>query len=333
MMRSALVPAILLVWPSLCAAQELAAVSAVPARDARLAQMAKLIAPSVERTDTTHPVFHGCLDWHSAVHGHWALLRIARVADGHRDKALAVEHSLSADGIARESKFLREHPRFEMPYGRAWLLRLALEFELWCVDADRPNPKRLRPVGDEVAESLLAYYTTRAADPNSREYANASWALVQLHAYALHSRNPGFQERTKALVRRDMLEPATPPSFAADQRRSDFFSLFGNWAYLVAKTQDAAAANAFLQEHAPPEQELQPVRLRPGAHHFGMTWSRAWALRALSRAASDTATRERLDRAFIEHVRTGMRQHAAYAGDYGAYDHWVPQFAVYALTE
>ena len=64
-----------------------------------------------------------------------------------------------------------------------------------------------------------------------------------------------------------------------------------------------------------------------------MNWSRAWALRALARRAPDAATRARLENAYLEHVRAGMRQHAAHAGDFMAYDHWVPQFAVYALTE
>lgn len=27
-----------------------------------------------------HPAFYGCFDWHSAVHGHWMLVRLLRVA-------------------------------------------------------------------------------------------------------------------------------------------------------------------------------------------------------------------------------------------------------------
>src|SRR5262245_58422810 len=29
-----------------------------------------------------HPTFHGCYDWHSAVHAHWLLARFARLAPG-----------------------------------------------------------------------------------------------------------------------------------------------------------------------------------------------------------------------------------------------------------
>ena len=34
-------------------------------------------APSVH-----HPIFHGCFDWHSAVHGHWLLARAAALFPG-----------------------------------------------------------------------------------------------------------------------------------------------------------------------------------------------------------------------------------------------------------
>ena len=220
-----------------------------------------------------------------------------------------------------------------MPYGRAWFLRLAIDFELWAVPAQVADPQRLRAMAEEAAESLLAKYESDPPDPNSREYANASWALVQLHAYARHAGREGFQQRTEALIREHLLDPQTTPSFADDAACSDFFSPFGNWAYLIVKTQSPAAAGDFLRKHPLSDRDLRPVALRPAAHHLGMTWSRAWALRALSRSAPDADLRRRFDRAYLEHVAAGRRQFADNAGDYGTYDHWVPQFAVYALTE
>ena len=29
--------------------------------------------------DVLHPIFHGSFDWHSCVHGHWQVLRLARL--------------------------------------------------------------------------------------------------------------------------------------------------------------------------------------------------------------------------------------------------------------
>jgi hypothetical protein len=302
-------------------------------RDQILARMAPIIARSIARKDTDHPVFHGCYDWHSAVHGHWALLRIARVTGRHQDAAREVDKSLDTEGIARESKFLQEHQRFELPYGRAWFLRLAIEFELWAGESRTPDPHRLRAMADDVAKSLLAHYNAQPPTPGSHDYRNASWALVQLDAYAVHTKDGALREKIQSLIRAHMLKPADVPSFQDDARSSEFFSRFGNWAYLIALTQDQTTLASFLRDHPLPDEVIRPVGLLPGAHHLGMTWSRAWALRSLNRLAPDPATRARFERAFFDHVATGMRQHEIHSGNYTVYDHWVPQFAVYAITE
>jgi hypothetical protein len=36
----------------------------------------------LRRPHELHPAFYGCFDWHSAVHGHWMLARLARVVPG-----------------------------------------------------------------------------------------------------------------------------------------------------------------------------------------------------------------------------------------------------------
>src|SRR5436190_181294 len=78
------------------------------------------------------PAFYGCYDWHSAVHGHWLLVRLARLfpkapfASRARD---AVAKSLTPANIEAEVRYLTRPGRvtFERPYGLAWLLQLAAE--------------------------------------------------------------------------------------------------------------------------------------------------------------------------------------------------------------
>src|SRR5512141_517013 len=61
----------------------------------------KDVAPPRELT----PAFYGCYDWHSSVHGHWLLARVAR---RHPDAAVAIRaraalaRSLTASNIAGE---------------------------------------------------------------------------------------------------------------------------------------------------------------------------------------------------------------------------------------
>jgi hypothetical protein len=49
-------------------------------------------------------------------------------------------------------------------------------------------------------------------------------------------------------------------------------------------------------------------------------------------ARAPVAERKRFADAYEAHVRAGVRDHDRFVGDYAAYDHWVPQFAIYALT-
>src|SRR5262245_31781351 len=51
------------------------------------------------------PVFYGCYDWHSAVHGHWLLARLARTfpdAPFAVPARTALDRSLTAAALARE---------------------------------------------------------------------------------------------------------------------------------------------------------------------------------------------------------------------------------------
>ena len=85
------------------------------------------------------PAFYGCYDWHSAVHGHWLLARLARTAPGAEFSQAArdaLDQSIQAEKIATEARYLEGPGRvsFERPYGLAWLLQLAAELREWQED-------------------------------------------------------------------------------------------------------------------------------------------------------------------------------------------------------
>jgi Protein of unknown function (DUF2891) len=82
------------------------------------------------------PAFYGCFDWHSAVHGHWLLARLARLypeADFAPRARAALAESLTPEHIAAEVAYLEGPGRasFERPYGLAWLLQLEAELAEW----------------------------------------------------------------------------------------------------------------------------------------------------------------------------------------------------------
>ncbi|MEJ2159474.1 MAG: DUF2891 family protein, partial [Chromatiales bacterium] len=93
------------------------------------------------------PAFYGCYDWHSSVHGHWLLTRLARLypqAAFAADARNALAQNLTAANIAAETAYLSGPGRvsFERPYGLAWLLQLAAELDAW----DDPAAQQWRGV-------------------------------------------------------------------------------------------------------------------------------------------------------------------------------------------
>src|SRR5216110_486837 len=112
------------------------------------------VAPPRELT----PAFYGCYDWHSSVHGHWLLARLARTfpdAPFAPRARQALAESITAAHIAKEVTYLRADGRasFERPYGLGWLLQLAAELR----ESDPSLYAILRPLEDAANERLKAW--------------------------------------------------------------------------------------------------------------------------------------------------------------------------------
>ncbi len=243
---------------------------------------------------------------------------------------MLAEKSLSPALLKSEEKTLATNLLFENPYGRSWFLRLAIDFERWA-DANRVSDAgRLRSLGDLVAASLLQYFGSTPPVPDSPEYDNASWAFYQLHSYFEFTGNQAARNALEKLIEAKFLVSPSKVTFASDG--SGFFSLFGNWIYLVAKSLPSAALGDFLHTHPVTPGSLNPIPVSSD-HSLGLVWSRAWAVSALERSAIEPSLTPVWRQAFEAHVAQGLANHAAKKSDYRAYGHWVPQFAVYALTE
>jgi hypothetical protein len=127
-------------------------------KSAMAGALAAAVREALARRDTDHIAFHGCIDWHSAVHGTWALTAYTRMT-GDIQYAPFIADILTPEKIAAERAFIASRPDFEMPYGRAWFLRLALEHRRAFGSA------ALTSMADDLLASLLAVYRARQPDP------------------------------------------------------------------------------------------------------------------------------------------------------------------------
>ncbi|HXC54100.1 MAG TPA: DUF2891 family protein [Rhizomicrobium sp.] len=284
-----------------------------------LALLAQVPARHVLRHDTAHPAFHGCIDWHSACHATWALLAYRGLTgDGQYDGI--VDQVLLPSKLALEAADLAARPQFEMPYGRAWFLRLALE------DRNVTGSTRLTFLARDVAASLTAQFRGRPADPFAREYANPCWALINLLDYAAVEGRGDIAD-----IVRDAAAGLAPfldrlPSQNEEDDWPDFMAVTPMFCELLVRA-GAVEAGQVMARAGARLKALTPVTAPRKAHHYALNFSRGWALLALAEATGDDA----LLAGALDHIETGLHRPSWWRGDYRAVGHWVPQFALFAL--
>lgn len=296
--------------------------SIVGERERIVAALVQPIRACVARRDTGHEVFHGCIDWHSAVHGHWALTAAARLTG---DAALKefVSRRLRPEGIAAERALLAQSPSFEMPYGRAWFLRLAVEFERLF-----PGDGRLRAMAGDIAASLRRHYTARPPDPSSLSYDSASWALINLRAWAIHTDDADLTAFVDGLVARHFEPGGIPCAPDSDRRQRSFMALCTNRVWLVSLTQSPDRFRAWLGQFQAEPGAFLPVTRALSPHLFGLNFSRSWGLWRLYRQTGD----ETWLVAWRRHFDANFRDPDWWRGDYQAVGHWVAQFGMFAAV-
>ena len=72
-----------------------------------------------------HPIFYGCFDWHSSVHGHWLMAAMAKRFPQDANLTSRVQEVFEAqftqEKVAQEVAFLKSHKHYERTYGMYYL--------------------------------------------------------------------------------------------------------------------------------------------------------------------------------------------------------------------
>jgi len=310
--------ALILGSPSIAAQVPPSLVPLLEQKENVASELVRQVAFCTQKHDTANPAFKGCIDWHSAVHGVWALIAYER-ATGNRQYSSLVSSILTKEALGREREHLRQAPEFEMPYGRAWFLRLAIDHHILTGLDD------LLPFADDVAQSMREYYNGHGIDRFSRAYRSDSWALINLFDYARHRNLPELQAEVTGWITKGFVE--VDPKCSYDRERGEFMAVCTNWAAVVARVLDQKEYSEWLSKFIDANGLPAPI-LRPTSdHEFGLNFSRAWGLWDMY----DKTVRSDVIKAYAAHLNRGFEPPSNWRGDYGAVGHWVAQFGVFAV--
>ena len=291
------------------------------------------------------PAFYGCYDWHSSVHGHWTLARLARTFSrapfAPRAKA-ALDQSLTAENLKKESEYMSAEGRssFERPYGLAWLLQLAAELHAWDDPAARRWASAMAPLERVVLRRLEDWLPKLSHPVRSGEHSQSAFALGLMLDYGRASARSEFARLVESKIRSFYLADRDGP-LAYEPSGEDFLSPCLAEADAVRRVLPATEFAVWLQQFLPSvprdgsSQWLRPAVVSDPsdgklAHLDGLNLSRAWNLNGIASALPAGDSRVASLRATAaEHAGDGLR---AVTADHYEGAHWLATFAVYLLT-
>ena len=283
------------------------------------------------------PAFFGCFDWHSSVHGHWLLARLARTYPDAAFTAAArdvLKRHLTPENMAREAAYLSGEGRatFERPYGLAWLLQLAQELREWD-DAEARTWSTALDVLERVAVKRLEAWLPKLSYPErTGVHSQTAFALGLMHDSSKHS--PAFHLLVTRKIREFYLKDTGCPVHY-EPSGQDFLSPCLAEADAVRRVLGASEFAAWLDTFLPaiPLKPEQVTDKTDGqlAHLDGLNLSRAWMLEGIASALPTGHNRRAaILAAAKQHRDTGL---AAVTGEHYEGGHWLGSFAVYLTTE
>jgi hypothetical protein len=291
------------------------------------------------------PIFWGCFDWHSSVHGHWLLARLARLepeADYAPAARAALEKSFTPEGVQGELDYMAAPGRegFERPYGLAWLLQLGAELREW----DDPDAQRwagmLAPLESLVVQRLQEWLPKLAYPIRGGEHFQTAFAFGLALDWARTAGDGALESLLDTTTRELYLADRNCP-LDYEPSGHDFLSPCLAEADLVRRLLTPAEFGAWLDGFLPgiPE-DAGPAWLPIGrvtdrvdgklAHIDGLNLSRAWMLEGIAAGLPvGDLRRISLRAAAAAHASAGLEgvSDAHYAGG-----HWLGSFATYLVT-
>jgi hypothetical protein len=291
------------------------------------------------------PVFHGCYDWHSSVHGHWLLARLAREypdAPFAAPARAALDVSFNGEKVAKELAYLRDPGRtsFERPYGLAWLLQLTAELRDWQDPDARRWANVLLPLEAEAADRIRAWLPKLRYPIRVGEHSQTAFAFGLIRDWSVIAGDAAMRSLIDERSRSYYLADADCP-LAYEPSGEDFLSPCLAEADLMRRVLAPAEFSTWLSKflpRIPGKAELS--WLGPGivtdrkdpklAHIDGLNLSRAWMLRGIaSGLPPDDPRRAALDAAAAQHADAAL---PAVTGEHYEGGHWLGSFAVYLLS-
>ncbi len=283
-----------------------------------------------------HPVFFGCFDWHSSVHGYWLLAKAISFLE--KDSFIescrdVFRRNLIPEKISDETFYLSKNPGFECPYGLAWLLTLSNELRVSKDIEMQSFSSCLEPLEKVAFEQIESWLSKLAYPVRTGTHNQTAFSMVLIHDWAIEN-NPKIkfliEDKARIFFGNDSdypihLEPSgedfLSPSLASAWLMSRIldFDDFHEW---LEKTMPSLGRTFCFNPTEPSDRSNGRL-----CHLDGLNLSRSWMLYEIGQKMKKEDSR-------FTSIMDSAKEHQffGYKGlDSGFYagSHWLGTFAAY----
>lgn len=286
-----------------------------------------------------HPIFYGCFDWHSSVHGYWSMVSLIQnfpEMDKSEEVRQFLRDKITSENVRVEvNYFEREiNKTFERTYGWAWFLKLAETFHTWDDPFAREMEVTLQPLTEIIVLRFKEFLPKLNYPVRVGEHANTAFALSFAYDYANSINDRKFK---------DLLKSRSIDFYMKDQNcpiswEPSGYDFFSPCLEEIGIMQRVLEPDEFLEwlDQFMPQLSSSEYSLKPGevsdrtdgklVHLDGLNFSRAWILYDLAYKFEKYA-----------HLENTANEHMLYSypnviGDSYEGGHWLASFAIYAMN-
>ncbi|MAO10122.1 MAG: hypothetical protein CMC07_04350 [Flavobacteriaceae bacterium] len=294
----------------------------------------------LQSPEALHPIFYGCFDWHSAVHGYWSMVTLVKqFPDMEKaDKVKEIlQKNITPKNVSKELEYFQKdiNKSYERTYGWAWLLKLSEALYTWEDPMGKRLAENLQPLVDDIVSKYEEFLPKLVYPIRVGEHTNTAFGLTFAWDYANTTNNTELknliEQRTKEFYLKDENCPITwePSGY-------DFLSPCLEEVDIMRRVLPKKEFTDWLDSFLP-ALENKNYQLEPGkvgdrsdgklVHLDGLNFSRAWVLYGLANQYPE-----------YDHLKNVANQHISYSypnlvGDTYEGGHWLASFAIYALEQ
>ena len=286
-----------------------------------------------------HPIFYGCFDWHSAVHGYWSIVTLLRqfpAMDKAQEARKLLKEKITAENVATEVAFFEKpiNKSFERTYGWAWLLKLSEELHNWHDPLAKELEQNLKPLTDIIVLRYKEFLPKLNYPIRVGEHTNTAFGLAFAYDYAETVGDLQLKKLIEERARDFYIDDVNCP-ITWEPSGYDFLSPCLQEIDIMRRVLSSEEFISWLDKFMA-QLVNKNYHLKVGevsdrtdgklVHLDGLNFSRAWVLYGLAKHYPQ-----------YKHLENIANEHIAYSypnlvGDTYEGGHWLGSFAIYAMN-